>query len=54
MFVVALFTTIVELSESRNNPNVYQLISMLTDYQTIKINEVLTQTLTQVNLENTS
>ena len=54
MFIVALFTTMVELSDSRNNPNVYQLISGLTDYQAIKINEVLTQTVTQVNLENTS
>ena len=54
MFVVALFTKMVELSESRNNPNAYQLISVLTDYQAIKIDEVLTQTVTQVNLENTS
>ena len=54
MFIAALFTTMVEVSESRNNSNVYQLISGLTDYQATKINEVLTQTVTQVNLENTS
>ena len=52
MFIAALFTTMVELSDSRNNPNVYQLISGLTDYQAIKINEVVIHAATWINILN--
>ena len=55
MLTAALFITIVELPESGNNPNVYQLMSGLIEYYSaIKGNEVLTHSTTWIKLENTS
>ena len=53
MFTAALFITMVELPESGNNPNVYQLMSGLIEYYLeVKGNEVLTYATTWTNTEN--